>query len=149
MAKFSTALRSGMLNDTGLKALLDGGVLRVFSVASPEVAPANADAAETGTLLMELSAGGTGAGLTFDAPDGAVISKAVGEVWMTSSVDVSGRCAYFRFVLIADDGSEDDTAPRIQGTCGVVGADMVLTSLDVADGLPWTLNFFSVALPSA
>lgn len=150
MAKFSTGLRTGMLNGAGFKEQLDGGRIRIFSVASPSDIPATADGAEAGTLLMELTAGGDGTtGLTFELPAGGVISKAAGEVWMTSSIDAAGKCAYFRFVGGADTEGDSATDPRIQGACGIAGTDMVLTNLDVVAGVPWTLNFFNVTLPTA
>lgn len=148
MSKFSTGLRTAMLNATGFKTLMDGGELRIFAITAPDVVPLTADDDETGELLMTLTAGGTGSGLNFSVPEGAAISKAESEVWMTSSVGVDGKCAYFRFVRPADDGSASTTAPRIQGTCGLVAADMVLTNVNVTAGLPWTLNFFTVGLPT-
>lgn len=149
MAKFSTGLHNRMLNDAGFKTLMDGGVLKVFDVANPGDIPLTADAAEAGTLLMTLTAGGDGTtGLTFGLPDGRTISKAEAEVWMTSAIAATGKCGYFRFVKAADDGSASDTAPRIQGTCGIVNADMVLTNPNVTAGLPWTLNYFNVGMPT-
>lgn len=146
MAKFSTGLRNGMLNNVGFLEALDGGVLKIFSAPT---APASADAAETGTLLMELTAGGDGStGLTFDSPVAGVLSKSPSEVWMTSAVIESGACTYFRFVSQADDGAASDEAPRVQGTVGMLGADMNLTSTTVTAGAPWTLNYFHVGLPS-
>ena len=148
MPKFSTGLRNSMLNDTGFKTLMDGGELRIFAVTAPDVVPLTADDAEAGELLMTLTAGGAGGGLNFSVPEGAAISKAEAEVWMTSSVGADGKCAYFRFVQPADDGTASDALPRIQGTCGLVAADMVLTNINVTAGLPWTLNFFTVGFPT-
>lgn len=148
MAKFSTGLRNGMLNAAGLKPALDGGLLKIFAAPAGSI-PTTADDAETGTLLMTLTAGGDGVtGLTFGDPADGVISKSVAQVWMTSSVDASGQCAYFRFVAQGDDGTQSTTAPRVQGNVGVVGADMNLTSLNVTAGTPWTLNYFNVGLPT-
>ena len=146
MAKFSTGLRNGMLTDVGFLEALDGGVLKIFSAQD---VPASADAAETGVLLMTLTAGGDGTtGLTFDPPVAGVLSKSPSEVWMTPSVDTAGTCAYFRFVAQNDDGTASDTAPRVQGTVGAIGADMNLTNTTVTAGTPWTLNYFHVGLPS-
>lgn len=149
MAKFSTGLHNRMLNDAGFKTLMDGGVLKIFDVESPADIPVTADAAEAGTLLMTLTAGGDGTtGLTFGLPDGRVISKTEAELWMTSAIAATGKCGYFRFLKMTDDGSASDTALRIQGTCGIVNADMVLTNPNVTAGQPWTLNYFNVALPT-
>lgn len=147
MAKLSTDLRTQMLGDKGFKELMDGSELRIFAVAQGG-APASADAAETGTLLMKLSAGGTGAGLTFDTPVDGVISKTASEVWTTAATLAAGICAYFRLVKTTDGGAASASEPRVQGFCGLVGTDMVLTQLNVAAGVPWTLNYFNVALPT-
>lgn len=148
MPKFSTGLRDAMLNASGFKSVMDGSELRIFSITSPETVPATADAEQTGELLMTLSADGTGGVLNFGLPEGGVISKSDTEVWMTSAVDVSGQCAYFRLVRTSDLGDASNIARRVQGTCGLVGTDMVLTNTTVVAGVPWTLNFFSVALPT-
>lgn len=48
MAKFSSGLRTGMAYATGAREALTGGTLRIFGGA----VPTDADAAETGTLLL-------------------------------------------------------------------------------------------------
>ena len=145
MAKFSTGLRNGMLSGLSLKAALDGGSLLLFS--GP--VPATADAAETGTVLMRLTVGGDGkTGLSFGTAENGVISKSEAEVWATSAVDTSGTISYFRFVSSTDSGGDSTTKARIQGTAGIVGTDLVLTSTEVTAGQPWTLNYFNVALPT-
>ena len=145
MAKFSTGLRNGMLSGLSLKAALNGGSLLLFS--GP--VPATADAAATGTVLMSLTVGGDGTtGLTFGTAENGVISKSETEVWATSAVDTSGTISYFRFVSSTDSGGNSTTDARIQGTAGIVGTDLVLTSTEVTAGQPWTLNYFNVALPT-
>ena len=145
MAKFSTGLRNGMLSGLSLKAALNGGSLLLFS--GP--VPATADAAATGTVLMRLTVGGDGTtGLTFGSAADGVISKSETEVWATSAVGTSGTISYFRFVSSTDSGGNSTTEARIQGTAGIVGTDLVLTSTEVTAGQPWTLNYFNVALPT-
>lgn len=145
MAKFSTGLRNGMLSGLSLKAALDGGSLILFSGPVPPTA----DAAATGTVLMSLTVGGNGTtGLTFGSAADGVISKSEAEVWATSAVAASGTISYFRFVSSADSGGDSTTEARIQGTAGIVGTDLVLTSAEVTAGQPWTLNYFNVALPT-
>ena len=146
MAKFSSGLRNGMLGATGFSAALSGNSeLRIFAGAS---APASADDAETGTLLMTLSAGGTGAGLSFELPADGTVSKTAAEVWMTPATDAAGTCKYFRLVTTTDAGDLSPSAPRVQGTVGLTGSDMNLTNAAVLAGAPWTLNYFTVGLPT-
>ena len=146
MAKFSTGLRTAMLNESSFKDIFNGICeLRIYNGA---VVPASADLAETGEVLMVLTADGDDVGLSFGTASEGVIHKAEDESWSTTSVDVSGRCKYFRLVLRTDDGSDSTSLPRVQGTCGLFDADMILTAPDAVDGTPWGLNYFSVALPT-
>ena len=145
MAKFSTGLRNAMMGSSGCKELLTGGTLRIFS-GTP---PLSADDAEDGELLMELTAGGTGAGLSFAEPSGAKLSKAVGEVWMTNSTEASGTATHFRFVAAGDDPMDSSgDMIRIQGTVGEVASDMNVTDPEIASGEPWILNHFRIGLPT-
>lgn len=145
MAKFSTGLRNAMMGSSGCKELLTGGKLRIFS-GTP---PLSADDAEDGELLMELTAGGTGAGLSFAEPSGAKLSKAVGEVWMTNSTEASGTATHFRFVAAGDDPLDSSSSSiRIQGTVGEVASDMNVTDPEIASGEPWILNHFRIGLPT-
>lgn len=145
MAKFSTGLRNAMMGSSGCKELLTGGKLRIFS-GTP---PLSADDAEAGELLMVLTAGGTGAGLSFAEPSGAKLSKAVGEVWMTNSTMASGTATHFRFVAAGDDPTNSgDSSIRIQGTVGEVASDMNVADPEIASGEPWILNYFRIGLPT-
>lgn len=145
MAKFSTGLRNAMMGSSGCKELLTGGTLRIFS-GTP---PLSADDAEDGELLMELTAGGTGAGLSFAEPSGAKLSKAAGEVWMTNSTEASGTATYFRFVAAGDDPMDSSgDMIRIQGTVGEVASDMNVTDPEITSGEPWILNHFRIGLPT-
>ena len=144
MAKFSTGLRNGMLDNTPLRVALAGGTLRLFS----GTAPATADAAETGALLLVLTNGGGASGLTLDAAEEGVISKAAAEVWSTNAAVGAGTATHFRLVQASDSAAASNTAARIQGSVGTVGTDMVLTNPAVAMGLPWILNYFNIALPT-
>jgi hypothetical protein len=142
--KVSTGLREYMLATGSLKDALDGGEIRIFD----GVPPATADEAETGTLLVTISLNSTGSGISFEStPDNAVLVKASAEIW--SGVNVaSGTATYYRHVQIADDGSEDSSAPRIQGTVGIAGADMNLSSTTLTESATQTLDYYSVAFPT-
>lgn len=144
MAMFSTGLRTGMLDNTGARTALALGTLRIFSGA----VPASADAAETGTLLAELTNNGTATGLTFDPAVAGILSKTAAEVWKDNSNNATGTASYFRFVAVGDTGLLSTTQCRIQGLCGVVASDMIMANTTLTSGNPFTLNYFSVALPT-
>lgn len=142
MAKFSTPLRTSMLDTAPFSTLMDNCELRIFGGA----VPATADAAETGTLLATLRGGGTGP-LSFGTASAAMIAKDAAQTWMTSSITATGTATHFRLVTVADAGTSAPAA-RVQGTVAKVGADMNLGNLVFTTGLPWTLNYFEVAFPT-
>ena len=148
MAKFSTGMRDAMIDGSSAKALLTGCVMRIYEASA---APADADAAETGTLLMVLSAGGTGAGFSFDAVTGeAALVRAAAQVWKTDAIGAGGTMSYFRMVAPTDNGAQSTSAVRVQGTVGAAaGADMMVSNADVVAGGPWILNYFRLTLPTA
>ena len=148
MAKFSTGMRDAMIDGSSAKALLTGCVMRIYEASA---APADADAAETGTLLMVLSAGGTGAGFSFDAVTGeAALVRAAAQVWKTDAIVADGTMRYFRMVAPTDGGTQSTSAVRVQGTVGAAaGADMMVSNADVVAGGPWILNYFRLTLPTA
>ena len=148
MAKFSTGMRDAMIDGSSAKALLTGCVMRIYEAPA---APADADAAETGTLLMVLSAGGTGAGFSFDAVTGeAALVRAAAQVWKTDAIGANGTMRYFRMVAPTDGGAQSTSAVRVQGTVGAAaGADMMVSNADVVAGGPWILNYFRLTLPTA
>lgn len=145
MAKFSTGLRTGMLDNTGAKEALTGGFLKIYA----GTVPANADAAlGSAVLLCTLSNASGETGLTFDTPAAGSLSKAPAEVW--SGVNAATNTAtFFRLVAAADDGTLSTTAPRIQGTVSATGlGDMLMTSTAFVNAETFTLNYFTVALPT-
>lgn len=142
MAKFSTSLRSSMLGTAPFKTVMSSCELRIFSGA----APATADDAQTGTLLATLKDLGTNP-LSFGTAVDDIIAKLETQTWMTSSVTAAGTATHFRLVLPSDSGAAGPD-PRVQGTIAKVGADMNLGNPVFTAGLPWTLNYFEVRLPT-
>lgn len=142
-AKFSTGLRNGMLNSTGFKEAFTTGELRIFGGS----APADADAAETGDLLVIVSKDGAGDPLGFGTPADGVVSKASAETWL-GTIDAGGTATHWRLVNAADDGSLSTTLPRVQGTVAAAGADMNLTDPTLTASENQPINFFAVALPT-
>lgn len=142
--KTSTGLRDYMLAQGSLRAALAGGKIRSFTGAEP----ASADAAETGTLLVEYTLNDSGTGLTLDTTSsGAVIAKVPGDVYK-GTVLATGTAGYFRYVAPGDTGGLSTTERRFQGSVGVAGADMNLTSTALVMGEERTLKQFAIALPT-
>lgn len=144
--KVSTGLRTYVLDTGSLKAGLALAVLRIYSGS----APADADAATTGTLLSEITVSGGGTGLSLGPSAAAGVITKAAETWSDTSNNATGTAGYFRFVVLASDtGVLSTTERRIQGSVGTSGADLNLSSVSLTSGNPQTIDFFSVALPTA
>jgi len=146
MSTISTALRNHLMTIGSFKAGADGSVLRIYS-GTP---PATPDAAVPGAavLLCLVSVNSTGTGLTFEASANAgLLLKSAGEVW--SGVNAAtGTAAWYRVVTSADDGTASTSAVRMQGTAGLAGADLNMTSVNLVSGATQTVDYFSVLMPA-
>lgn len=115
-----------------------GGFIRIFSGTRP----ADASAAEAGTLLGEVSVNGlSGAGLHFTA-DGTVLAKAT-EQWVFKAL-AAGPATWFRIVQAGDTGLDDSTAKRLDGDVGTPSApgDMTWQSTTLVPGAHYTIDSF-------
>jgi hypothetical protein len=139
------AARGGSMKDQ-----LRNGTLSIYSGTQP----ANADTAYAGTLLCTytissgaFSAGSETNGLEFgDAASGA-IDKASGEVW-SGEAAATGTAGWFRFSGNATDAhGASTTLPRIDGTCGTSGSDLVLSTTSFVSGQTYTIDQFEITLP--
>lgn len=144
MIKQSTGMRVSLAVTGSLKETLDGGLIRIYSGA----VPANADAALGGAVLLcEVSVGGDGTPVTFEAtaPLG-VLKKSVSENWTGNNV-ASGNPSFFRYVLAGDAGDASATAVRFQGTAGPLGSEMYIAELPLVSGQPQSFSLFELAFP--
>jgi hypothetical protein len=145
--KLSTGLRNGMMDSNDFKTALDGGLLYIYD-GTP---PADADAANAGnTLLCTVSLNSTGSGINFDtAAASGVLSKAPGETW--SGVNAAtGTASFFRFTESGGTpAGASTTEQRIQGTIGVAGADLNLSSVGLTISATQTIDFFNVTMPAS
>lgn len=134
-----------------LKDIFHDGVIRIYSGS----APTTADAAASGTLLVEISvSSGTFAhnefanGLEFGTAASGAIAKATGETW-SGSAAASGTAGYFRLLgNPTDSGALSTTLPRIQGSIGTSGADLNMTSTSITSGATYTIDTFQLTLPA-
>jgi hypothetical protein len=149
MLRFSTGLRNGILDATGIKEAMTDGVLRLYSGAQP----ASADTAVAGTLLLEVTVdggafahGSAANGLEFDAPVSGVLSKAAAENWTGSGL-ADGVAGWFRFCANpVDAGGASTTLARIDGSVGKSSADLNLSNTTIATGVPSTIDVFNISM---
>lgn len=143
--KVSTGARNKMLDTGSLKSIMALGFIKFYTGA----APATADAAVTGTLLVTISNNSTATGINMAAAAVAgVLEKLSSETW--SGVNAAtGTATYYRHVAVGDDGTSSTTQARIQGTIATAGADMNLSSTSLTSAAIQTVDFYSIALPTA
>lgn len=141
--KSSMGLRNLLMGTSSFRAIFHGtSEMRVY----PGPVPVNADAA-AGTPLLVFRKDGTDP-LGFSATvSGGVLVKDPAETW-SAIVEVTGTAAYFRLVLIGDDNGASTTAPRVQGTVGLSGADLMMPQTAVIEGVPQPYGSASFSLPS-
>ena len=148
---FSTGLRTGMLNSTGVKEAFTNGIIYLYS----GVQPVTADAAITGTLLGKVTVdagafafGAATNGLNFDTAVAGVLAKAVAENWQCVCT-AAGTIGWFRMMGNATDAlGVSTTLARIDGDAAVSGADLNIPTLAVIIGTPITIDVFTFDLPA-
>lgn len=144
MAKFSTGLRNEMLAGGSFKSIMDGGILAIFEGAPP----ASADEAVPGPPILVLTADGVGGALHFAAAaENGAIGKDSSELWK-GTITTTGQASWFRYMAPSDTGGQSLTEPRIQGTIGVAGTDMLMANTTLTATEEFTLNYFTVVLPT-
>jgi hypothetical protein len=145
MLKVSTGLRNDMLVTDSFKGLMDGGFLKIYSGTEPATADASLGSA---VLLVTISVDGGGTGLTWeDVAAAGILSKEGDETWQ-GTIGASGTASFFRFVTSTDTGALSTTENRLQGTVGVLGAELNLSSIALTASSVQTINHFNVALPT-
>ena len=143
--KNSTGLRNAMLATGSAKAALDGGRINIYAGAAPATAD---DAVGGATLLCAITLNSTGTGILFDtAAVNGVLAKKPSETW-SGSIVATGTATWYRHVAAADDGTLSTTAPRIQGTIALIGADLNIDPSFVS-GQTKVIEYYIVALPTA
>jgi len=138
---FSTGLKNAILDGDSLKGTLALGFLKIYAGTVP--ATAN-DALSGATLLCTISVNSSGTGLSLGTAASGAIQKAA-EVW--SGVNAAtGTATFYRFVTPSDTGASSTTEERIQGTVGLAGADLNLTSVSLTSGLTQEIDYFAIAV---
>ena len=147
----STGFAADLAVTGSMKALMDGGSIKVYDGTEP----ATADAAEAGSVIWEIKKDDEAEGvegLVFkDTADGRSLIKPSADTW--GGATSSGTATYWRLVKDTDDGMEATDQPRVQGNCGsTAGSDLYMSNTTLAedtDVLAKTLAAFSMTLPAS
>ncbi len=140
--KLSNGLRNFLLSGGSFKEALDDGKIILYTGAAPGIA----NDAATGTKIVEVTNGGSG--ITLDAASGGTISKTPSESWSGTNI-ASGTVGYWRWVASDDDGTLSTDAIRLQGTCGLAGADMNMSSVNLVSGAPQIIDAANFTMPAS
>lgn len=139
----STGLREGLATTGSLRSLINNTKFHIYSGIVPALAD---DSIGNAVLLCEVS--NSGAGITFeDAAPGGILLKKANETWTGTNL-ASGAASFFRLVQSSDTGSSSTTAVRIQGTVGILGSDMELVSVNLAEGAPQVIDVAAFTIPA-
>lgn len=142
--KVSTGLRNKVLDTGSLKSRLALGFIDIYS-GSP---PASANDAVTGFTKLcriSVSSGATGLSMAASAVDGTLAKAS--ETWSGTNL-ATGTATFYRFVSATDTGVSSTTEERIQGTVGLAGADLNLTSTSLTSGATQTIDYYAISLPT-
>lgn len=144
----STGLAQYLAVTGSLKSAFDGGRIHIYSGTIP-LTPDSAVFPDT--TLWTITVDGDGTGLEFsDTPVGRALVKPTDAIW-GGAILLSGTATYYRLVDSTDDGTESETAIRIQGTvASVAGADMFMSNPALVANpavLAKVLTAFSLTLP--
>jgi len=150
--KFSTGLRNGIMNATGVTEALNDGIIHIYSGSQPT----SPDDAVQGTLLGKVTqdagawaAGAATNGLGFDTPSSGTLSKAAAENWQFNGA-AAGTAGWFRFMGNAADAlGSSTTLPRIDGSIATYGADLNLSNVSITVGAPNTIDVFQLTMAEA
>jgi hypothetical protein len=142
----SQGLQDALALTGSLKAILDGGEIRIRTGA----APASPNDAESGTLLVTIKQLAGDFLLDFDAAlsGPGQLQKEATQTWQANAV-ATGTAAHFRYTFAADGGGSSTTEKRLQGNVSTSGSDLNMSSVAISSGAPQTINTFFVNIPAA
>ena len=145
--KISTGSRNAML--AALKTALDGGTITIYDDTAAEPASASAAVPGASVALVEITESGDGVtGLTFDAPALGLMTKAAAEAWLGTNI-ASGTASWYRFVSPTDGGAESTTDVRLQGSVGILLADLLVADASLIITEEQRIDYYAVGLPAA
>lgn len=142
--KISTGtLLSMTTGGNSLQETFDGCEFRIYSGTEPAAANDSKGAA---TLLCTIDNGGTP--VTWDELVPGTLHKAAGETWQGTNA-ASGTAIWFRIVKPADADDASTSAVRLQGSVGVLNADLNLLSTSLVSSVVQMITDYYLSLTAA
>lgn len=147
--RLSTGLRTALLGGAGgtggLKTLLNGGVLDIYTGAQPS----SADYVETGTKLARISStsgSGVNDGVRFGTAAAGILPLTT-PAW-TGVCIVAGVAGWFRLYGTTGTSGTSSTTWRMDGNVGVSGADLNLSYTSLVADSVITITSFNLTEPA-
>lgn len=130
MVKWSTGLRDYVHAVGSLRQALADSVIRIYS--GP--VPVSADSVLSGSNVLLCEITGESGFFNFAAESvGGVMTKQLDDL-LEGEIIATGTPTFYRHVLPSDVGDASTDAIRIQGTVGLAGTDMELSSTSMVAG---------------
>lgn len=136
----SPGLQALLLGSGGFKETMDGSEFRLYAGLVPAAA---GDSIGAATLLCTVKNGASG--VTFDDTTPGVLLKPAAETWSGTNV-ASGTPSFYRLVKPADTGAASTSDVRVQGSVGVVGADLNISAGTLVSGAQQSISYYAVSL---
>ena len=141
-----------VLKGGSFKELFKNGEMRIYSGSQPT----DADQAETGTLLVEITESGAtftpGSptnGLDFEADaTGGELEKNSAQTWK-GTAGASGVAGWFRFYDNTRTTGGSSSAVNFDGAVRTSGGEMTLSSTTITSGGIQTIDSFTLTLPAS
>jgi hypothetical protein len=141
--KLSTGMRNGLCGSLGVKDMLNGGHIKIYTGSQP----ASPDYAETGTLLVTITSSSGTDGVVLGTQGTGVIPKAA-SVW-SGLIAAAGVAGWFRFHGTGGTTGTSATEVRLDGNVGVSGSDLVLANTSLVLGATLTIDTFTLTQPAS
>ena len=141
--RLSTGLRNGLCGSLGIKEMLDGGKINIYTGSQPT----SPDNAETGTLLCTVTSSSGVAGVMLGTQGAGAIPKAA-SVW-SGLVAAAGVAGWFRYYGTGGTTGTSGTEIRLDGNVGVSGSDMVLANTSLVLNATLTIDTFTLTQPAS
>jgi hypothetical protein len=141
--RLSTGFTTQNVGTRGVKDMLEGGFLDIYSGAQP----VDADKTETGTKLVSINTGtvGTG-GLTFGTAASGILPKSA-DAW-SGTVGSGGVAGWARFYCTPKLTGTSGTSARMDMVAGLSGSELVLSHTNLVADTVLTIKTFSLTVPS-
>ena len=143
----SIAARNSLLDK--LKADLDGGKLYIDRIGGGIPGVDDDVTARSGDILVTITVDGLGTGLTFETSAAGVLLKETTETWL-GTIAISDIASFYRFKAAGDLDTAGSIATniRLQGTVGVLNADLLVADVNFTVTEDQRVDYYAVGLPT-